>query len=87
VQLVKARRAFEALERPIRAVNRMLGYPSGDANLALNHAALKSDLALTTVGNDLFNTVSGTSRYHAAENGHKRNEHRISPVSSWFGIL
>ena len=70
------RRAFIALERPVGMVGRMLGHPFSNANLALDHAALKGDVALVAVGNDFFDTSSGTSRQNTTENGHKRHEHR-----------
>jgi hypothetical protein len=60
----------------------MFGHPFGDTDLALDHAALKRDLALTAVGTDLFNATSGAARHHMTENGYERNEHQISPVSS-----
>ena len=44
------------------------------AFLALDHAALKGEVALVAVGNDFFDTTSGASR-HMTENGHKRHEH------------
>jgi hypothetical protein len=53
----------------------MLGHPLGNADLALDHAALKGDLTLTAVGDNLFHTTSRPP--HMAENGHKRNEHQI----------
>jgi hypothetical protein len=75
VQLVVTWRAFIALERPVGMVGRMLGHPFGNADLALDHAALKGDVALVAVGNDFFDTSSGTSRQNMTENGHKRHEH------------
>jgi hypothetical protein len=69
------RRAFIALERPVGMVGRMLGHPFSNANLALDHAALKGDVALVAVGNDFFDTSPGTSRQNMTENGHKRHEH------------
>jgi hypothetical protein len=45
MQLVVTRRAFVTLERPVRTVNRMLGHPTGNADLALDQAALKRDIA------------------------------------------
>jgi hypothetical protein len=39
------RRAFVALERPIRMIERMPGHPAGNADLALDRAALKRDVA------------------------------------------
>ena len=69
------RRAFIALERPVGTVDRMLGHPISNADLALDHAALKGDVALVAVGNDFFDTTSGTSRQNMTENGHKRHEH------------
>jgi hypothetical protein len=57
-------------------VDWMLGHPFSSADLALDHAALKGDVALTAVGDDLFDTTSGASRQHMTENGHKRNEHQ-----------
>ena len=70
-----ARRAFIALERPVGAVDRMLGHPFGNADLALDHAALKGDVALAAVSDDCFDTISGASRQNMTENGHKRHEH------------
>ena len=58
VQLVVTWRAFIALERPVGMVDRMLGHPISNADLALDHAALKGDVALVAVGNDFFDTVS-----------------------------
>jgi hypothetical protein len=69
------RRAFIALERPVGMVDRMLGHPISNADLALDHAALKGDVALVAVGNDFFDTASGASRQYMTENGHKRHEH------------
>ena len=63
------RRAFIALERPVGR------YPISNADLALDHAALKGDVALVAVGNDFFDTSSGASRQNMTENGHKRHEH------------
>jgi hypothetical protein len=37
--------AFIALERPVRAVNRMLGHPFRHADLTLDQAALKGNVA------------------------------------------
>jgi hypothetical protein len=54
VQLVMTRRAFIALERPVGMVDRMLGHPFSDADLALDHAALKGDVALVAVGDDFL---------------------------------
>jgi hypothetical protein len=45
-------------------VDWMLGHPFSSADLSLNHAALKGDVALTAVGDDLFDTTSGASRQH-----------------------
>jgi hypothetical protein len=59
VQLVVTRRAFIALERPVGMVDWMLGHPFSSADLALDHAALKGDVALVAVGDDFFDTVSG----------------------------
>jgi hypothetical protein len=56
-------------------VDRMLGHPFSNADLALDHAALKGDIALVAVGNDFFDTSSGTSRQNMTEDGHKRHEH------------
>src|SRR5260370_22757191 len=75
VQLVMTRRAFIALERRVGMVDRMLGHPISNADLALDHAALKGDVALVAVGNDFFDTTSGASRQNMTENGHKRHEH------------
>ena len=77
------RRAFIALERPVGVVYRMLGHPISNADLALDHAALKGDVALVAVGNDFFDTTSGASR-HMTENGHKRHEHPtfLSPAAA-----
>src|SRR5712671_3189867 len=98
VQLVMTRRAFIALERPVGMVDRMLGHPFSNADLALDHAALKGDVALVAVGDDLFDTISGASRQNMTENGHKRHEHQtfLSPAvatcktdasrSRWSGL-
>jgi hypothetical protein len=82
MQLVVTRRAFIALERPVGAVDRMLGHPFGNADLALDHAALKGDVALVAVGDDFFDATSGASRQSMTENGHKRHEHStfLSPA-------
>ena len=82
VQLVMTRRAFVALERPVGMVDRMLGHPFSNADLALNHAALKGDVALVAVGDDFFDTISGASRQNMTENRHKRHEHQtlLSPA-------
>jgi hypothetical protein len=56
-------------------VDRMLGHPISNADLALDHAALKGDVALVAVGNDFFDTTSGASRQNMTKNGHKRHEH------------
>jgi hypothetical protein len=40
-------------------VDWMLGHPFSSADLALDHAALKGDVALVAVGDDFFDTVSG----------------------------
>jgi hypothetical protein len=77
-----ARRAFIALERPVGAVDRMLGHPFGNADLALDHAALKGDVALAAVSDDCFDTISGASRQNMTENGHKRHEHQILPSAA-----
>jgi len=76
------RRAFIALERPVGMVDRMLGHPFSNADLTLDHAALKGDVALVAVGDDFFDTISGASRQNMAENGHKRHEHQtfLSPA-------
>src|SRR5260370_20562493 len=71
-----ARRAFVALERPVGMVDWMLGHPFNNADLALDHAALKGDVALVAVGDDFFDTVSGASRQNMTENGNKRHEHQ-----------
>ena len=76
VQLVMTWRALVALERPVRAVDRMLGHPFGNADLALDHAALKGDVALAAVADDFFDTISGASRQSMTENGHKCYEHQ-----------
>jgi hypothetical protein len=76
MQLVVTRRAFISLKRPVRMVDRMLGHPFGNADLALDHAALKGDAALVAVGHDFFDTVSGASRQNMTENGNKRYEHK-----------
>ncbi len=76
VQLVVTRRAFIALERPVGMVDWMLGHPFSNADLALDHAALKGDVALVAVGDDFFDTVSGASRQNMTENGNKRHEHQ-----------
>src|ERR1700716_851741 len=98
VQLVMTRRAFIALERPVGMVDRMLGHPFSNADLALDHAALKADVALVAVGDDFFDTISGASRQNMTENGHKRHEHQtfLSPAvatsktdasrSRWSGL-
>src|SRR5258706_10769520 len=98
VQLVVTRRAFIALERPVGMVDWMLGHPFSNADLALDHAALKGDVALVAVGDDLFDTISGASRQNMTENGHKRHEHQtfLSPAvatsktdasrSRWSGL-
>jgi hypothetical protein len=78
VQLVVARRAFIPLERPVGMVDRMLGHPFGNADLALDHAALKRDIALAGVGDDFFDTTAGASRQNMTENGNKRHEHQTS---------
>ena len=70
------RRAFIALERPVGMVGRMLGHPFSNADLALDHAALKGDVALVAVGDDFFDTISGACRQNMTENGHKRHEHQ-----------
>jgi hypothetical protein len=54
----------------------MLGHPFGNADLALDHAALKGDVALAAVADDFFNTISGASRQDVTENGHKCHEHQ-----------
>ena len=71
------RRAFIALERPVGMVDRMLGHPFSNADLALDHAALKGNVALVAVGDDFFDTISGTSRRNMTEDGHKRHEHHL----------
>src|SRR6267378_4597024 len=76
VQLVVTRRAFIALERPVGMVDWMLGHPFSNADLALDHAALKGDVALVAVGDDFFDAVSGASRQNMTENGNKRHEHQ-----------
>jgi hypothetical protein len=53
----------------------MLGHPFGNADLALDHAALKGDVDLVAVGNDFFDATSGASRQNMTKNGHKRHEH------------
>jgi hypothetical protein len=65
-------------------VDRMRGHPFSDANLALDHAALKGDVALVAVGNDFFYATSGTRRQNMTENGHKRHEHPtfLSPAAA-----
>src|SRR5260221_14664259 len=82
VQLVMTRRAFIAVERPVGMVDRMLGHPFSNADLALDHAALKGDVALVAVGDDFFDTISGACRQNMTENGHKRHEHQtfLSPA-------
>src|ERR1700687_2305693 len=82
VQLVMTRRAFIALERPVGMVDRMLGHPFSNADLALDHAALKGDVALVAVGDDFFDTISGASRQNMTEHGHKCHEHQtfLSPA-------
>src|SRR5260370_2662256 len=74
VQLVMTRRAFIALERPVGMVDRMLGHPFSNADLALDHAALKGDVALVAVGDDFFDTISGACRQNMTDNPHKRHE-------------
>ena len=76
------RRAFVALERPVGMVDRMLGHPFSNADLALDHAALKGDVALVAVGDDFFDTISGACRQNMTENGYKRHEHQtfLSPA-------
>src|SRR5260370_28956301 len=76
------RRAFIALERPVGMVDRMFGHPFSNADLALDNAALKSDVALVAVGDDFFDTISGASRENMTENGHKCHEHQtfLSPA-------
>jgi hypothetical protein len=59
-------------------VDRMLGHPFGYADLALDHAALKRDIALVAVGDDFFDTTAGASRQNMTENGNKRHEHQTS---------
>jgi len=54
----------------------MFGHPFRNADLALDHAALKRDIALVAVGDDFFDTVSGASRQNMTENGNKRHEHQ-----------
>jgi hypothetical protein len=63
-------------------VDRMLGHPFSNADLALDHAALKGDVALVAVGDDFFDTISGASRQNMTENRHKRHEHQtlLSPT-------
>jgi hypothetical protein len=55
----------------------MLGHPFCNADLALDHAALKGDVALVAIGNDFFDATCGASRQSMTENGHKRHEHSI----------
>lgn len=78
------RRALVALERPVGMIDRMLGHPFSNADLALDHAALKGHVTLAAVGDDFFDTVSGGSRQNMTENGHKRHEHQIflSPAAA-----
>jgi hypothetical protein len=45
VRTVMSGRAFIALESPVGGVDRMFGHPFCDADLALDHAALKGDVA------------------------------------------
>jgi hypothetical protein len=78
VQVVVTRRAFILLERPVGMVDRMLGHPFGNADLALDHAALKCDIALVAVGDDFFDTTAGASRQNMTENSNKRHEHQTS---------
>jgi hypothetical protein len=59
-------------------VDRMLGHPFGNADLALDHAALKRNIALVAVGDDFFDTTAGASRQNMTENGNKRHEHQTS---------
>src|SRR5258708_8389562 len=61
VQLVMTRRAFIALQRPVGMVDRMLGHPFGNADLALDHTAFESDVALAAVEDHVLDTVSGAS--------------------------
>src|SRR5712664_2666143 len=82
VQLGMTRRALIALERPVGRVDRMLGHPFSDADLALDQAALKGVVTLVAVGDDCFDTISGASRQTMTENRHKRHEHQtlLSPA-------
>src|SRR4030081_2639232 len=82
VQLVMTRRAYIALERPIGMVDRMLGHPFSNADLALDHAALKVYVGLVAVRDDFFDTISGASRQNMTENGHEGHEHQtfLSPA-------
>src|SRR5260370_39205171 len=57
-------------------VDWMLGHPFSNADLALDHAGLKGDVALVAVGDDFFDAVSGASRQNMTENGNKRHEHQ-----------
>src|ERR1700676_3168494 len=53
-----------------------------NADLALDQAALKGDVALVAVGDDFFDTITGACRQNMTENGHKRHEHQtfLSPA-------
>src|SRR6476660_5592077 len=64
-------------------IDRMLGHPAGNADLALDHAALKRDVAQVAVRDDLFDTFSGFCRQDMTENRHKRHEHQtlLSPAT------
>ena len=57
-------------------VDRMFGHPFRNADLALDHAALKRDIALVAVGDDFFDTTAGPPRQNMTENGNKRHEHQ-----------
>ena len=52
-------------------VDWMLGHPFSNADLALDRAALKGDIAQVTVGDDFFDTAPGATRQNMTENGNK----------------
>jgi hypothetical protein len=81
MQIIMSRCALVALERPVCVIDRMFRHPIGYADLALDQALLKRDVAQRAVGYNFLNADARNAVEYVAKNSDQSNEHHAQSSS------